>query len=171
MLNSSSHYTLPLNVQHHSQWQQAWDQKRAEDERHQPVNVPHTSRARSSPTTAGTPLKTEREPRVVSDRRRQRGKAKIRHQQRIKKTKTKKENRRAIQRETHITHTRTYRASLISKCWHLVCNKSLPCSSQLERSSVGVVRSASLRRHVPWQHSYLIGSVVVATEASLLSQG
>lgn len=45
------------------------------------------------------------------------------------------------------------------------------CTSQLVSLLVGVVRSASPRRHVPWQHSYLIGSIAMATEASLLSQG
>lgn len=36
---------------------------------------------------------------------------------------------------------------------------------------VGVVGSASLRRHVPWQHCYPIGCVVMATETSLLFKG
>lgn len=46
-----------------------------------------------------------------------------------------------------------------------------PCFSQLVSLLEGVVRSASQRRHVPWQHGYLIGSIAMATEASLLSQG
>lgn len=67
-------------------------------------------------------------------------------------------------------HTCTHAEPLLSLHWHSASNKDSLLFTAGE-VLVGVVRSASLRRHVPWQHSYLIGSIAMATEASLLSQG
>lgn len=79
------------------------------------------------------------------------------------------------------THTRMHKHThgVCSHHWHTASEPPpsslqpppLPCHSLLVSLLVGVVRSASPRRHVPWQHSYLIGSIAMATEASLPSQG
>lgn len=68
------------------------------------------------------------------------------------------------------SHTNTHTQPLCSQDWHTASNKASLLLTAGE-VLVGVVRSASPRRHVPWQHSYLIGCVAMATEASLLSQG
>lgn len=159
--SQSPQHTLPRSVQLHSQWEKVLDQKRAVDERHRPVNHLHTFHVHSSPMRAEYSLKKRRMVmgQIVKLTGNKLGKCRLKIPI-WRKRMTKK----------WTAHTRTH-AGFSVPCTDTWPAIQTPCSSQLVSLLVGVVRSASQRRHVPWQHSYLIGSIAMATEASLLSQG
>lgn len=133
--------TRPSSVQLRSQSGGAWDQEAAAAGGRLSANRRRTSRVRSSPMRGDTPLKT----RGVMG---QRG-----WEERDWNT-----GPWGIKLAVWTTHTHTHTDSN-KACLLFTAGEVL----------VGVVRSASLRRHVPWQHCYPIGSVAVETENELAS--